>query len=172
MNCKLLLNTIGYLKPTQVVFQVKKRLFKAKYVQLSAPMHQMLELKTEPIVRYNSLQGDDEFLFLNLTHKFSDWNFDGYGTLFTYNQNYFDFINDGKIDSDSACRWIDKFILDIPFITWGMDSYPIALRCINWMKFFCLHPECITQKREDSLWSQLCFLYKNLEYHLLAKDYL
>lgn len=171
MNYRLLLHTVSHLRPTQVVFQVKNRLYKTKYVQLSAPAHKMLELKAEPITRFQSLMGE-EFIFLNLTHKFTDWNFVGNGTLFTYNQNYFDFINDGVIGAEEACRWIDRFISDRHAITFGMDSYPIALRSINWMKFFCRHPECATKDREDSLWSQLCLLEKKLEYHLLGNHLL
>ena len=98
------------------------------------------------------------FTFLNKSHSFSDWNFVDYGTLFTYNQNYFDFINDGFVKKDEALGWIDKFIADIPKIKWGMDAYPIALRSINWMKFFCKHPDVATQSREDSLWSRTCEL--------------
>lgn len=171
MNIKLLLHSIGHLTPTQLVFQLKNRLIKAQYVQLSAPEHIILQLKTEPIARYKSLEGE-VFSFLNLTHKFTDWNFIGNGTLFSYNQNYFDFINDGYIDSEEVCLWIDRFISDRPSVTWGMDPYPIALRSINWMKFFCKHPECAIEEREDSLWSQLCLLEKKLEYHLLGNHLL
>lgn len=171
MNYKLLLNTVNHLKPTQVVFQMINRIHKARYVQMSAPAHKILEMTAEPIPRYESLNGD-EFTFLNLTHKFSDWNFVGYGTLFTYNQNYFDFINDGKVNEQESCQWIDKFITEIPTITWGMDPYPIALRSINWIKFFCKHPKCATKVRENSLWSQLCLLDKRLEYHLLGNHLL
>lgn len=167
MNYKRLFRTVCYLRPIQVVYQLKNRLYKAKYVQLSAPAHKMLKLDVEPIARYKSLEGD-EFTFLNLRHKFTDWNFTGHGMLFTYNQNYFDFINEDGIDREVACQWIDRFIADRPSITWGMDPYPIALRSINWMKFFSKHPQCATKEREDSLWSQLCLLEKKLEYHLLG----
>ena len=171
MNYKLLFHTILHLKPIQVLYQVKNRLFKAKYVAFSAPTHNTLELKTNPIARFQSLNGD-EFTFLNLTHKFTNWNFVDNGTLFTYNQNYFDFINTENVKAEEACKWIDKFIAEHTSITWGMDPYPIALRTINWMKFFCKNPKCITKVREDSLWSQLNLLEKKLEYHLLGNHLL
>lgn len=171
MNFKLLLHTIAHLKPIQLVFQVKKRLIKAKYIHYSSPVHEILTLKATPISKYKSLEGNN-FTFLNLTHEFEDWNYVGNGTLFTYNQNYFDFINDGEVGQEEACKWIDRFIHDISKISWGMDAYPIALRTINWMKFFCKNPECATKEREDSLWSQLCLLEKKLEYHLLGNHLL
>lgn len=171
MNIRLLFQTISYLKFTQIVFQVKNRIYKAKYVQKSAPIHDIIHLTCAPIAKKKSLNAN-HFTFLNLTHRFSDWNFVNNGTLFTYNQNYFDFINEKEINIDEACKWIDKFIEDIPTITWGMDPYPIALRSINWIKFFCKYPKCATSKREDSLWSQLCLLEKKIEYHLLGNHLL
>lgn len=166
-----MLKTISYLKPIQVIFQIMNRLLKIKYVQLSAPKHDMLEMKTEPITRFHSLS-DNKFTFLNLTHEFTDWNFTGNGTLFTYNLSYFDFINASDFKIQDACKWIDKFIKDRSSITWGMDSYPIALRAINWVKFFSKNPNCVTKEREDSLWSQLNLLERKLEYHLLGNHLL
>ena len=171
MNFGLLLHTVLHLKPTQVLFQIKNRIIKAKYIQISAPIHNILELKTTPIARFQSLNGD-EFTFLNLTHKFTDWNFVGKGTLFTYNLNYFDSINAEDFKIEEACKWIDKFIKERSAVTWGMDPYPIALRTINWMKFFCKNPSCATKEREDSLWSQLKLLERKLEYHLLGNHLL
>ena len=54
----------------------------------------------------------------------------------------------------------------------GLDPYPIALRCINWVKFFCSHPETATKSRLDSLWSQYQLLERKLEYHLLGNHLL
>lgn len=171
MNINRLLRTVGHLKPIQVAYQLKKRIFTPPYVQKQAPEHVAPVLTTEPIPRNSSLKGD-EFTFLNLSHCFTDWNYAGNGALFTYNQNYFDFINASDFDAVGACDWIDKFIADCPSIVCGIDPYPLALRSINWMKFFAKHPECITKEREDSLWSQLCLLEKKLEYHLMGNHLL
>lgn len=171
MNYRVIIETVRHLKLKQILYQVGNRICKAKYVYYSAPIHDTKGFDTEPIDRFRSLDRD-VFTFLNKSHSFSDWNFVDYGTLFTYNQNYFDFINDGFVKKDEALGWIDKFIADIPKIKWGMDAYPIALRSINWMKFFCKHPDVATQSREDSLWSQLLLLQKKLEYHLLGNHLL
>lgn len=161
MNIKLLFRTVRHLKVTQIVHQVKNRIYKAKYVPKSAPAHTIPVLEIEPIPRYKSMDGE-KFTFLNLTHHFTDWNFLGNGTLFTYNQNYFDFINTDDIETDEACRWIDRFIADQPSITWGMDPYPIALRSINWMKFFCKHPECVTKSVKTLFGVSYAYLRRNL----------
>lgn len=171
MDFKQLFYTVRDLEKTQIVYQLLIRVRKPKFLYSTAPLHQTVCLKTEFIDKYTILQ-DDSFSFLNLNHQFSDWNYDGNGALFAYNQNYFDFINQKDISVDDACKWIDKFIEEIPTINQGLDPYPIALRGINWVKFFTIHPECISREREDSLWSQLKLLEKKLEYHLLGNHLL
>lgn len=171
MNISRLLHTLVYLKPKQIIFQLRKFVVKPKYVQMSAPTHKLPSMMTAPIARYEGVNGDI-FTFINLSYKFENWNYVGNGTLFTYNLNYFDFINADNVTEEEACRWIDRFINDIPTITWGLDPYPIALRGINWIKFFCCHPECSTKEREDSLYSQYRLLERKLEYHLLGNHLL
>ena len=171
MNISRLLHTLVYLKPKQIIFQLRKFVVKPKYVQMSAPTHKMPTMMTTPIARYKGVEGDI-FTFINLSYKFENWNYVGNGTLFTYNLNYFDFINADNVTEEEACRWIDRFIHGIPTITWGLDPYPIALRGINWIKYFCCHPECSTKEREDSLYSQYRLLERKLEYHLLGNHLL
>lgn len=48
-------------------------------------------------------------------------------------------------------KWIDKFIDDLPNNKVGLDPYPIALRGINWVKFFTLYPTYKTKDRINSL---------------------
>lgn len=177
MNYPLLFRTVKHLKPTQMFYQVKNRLIKPVYVALEAPngdsgfMIQVSGLKTEPIARYNSWDGN-QFTFLNLAHEFAGWNFTENGMLWAYNQNYFDWINQEGIEQKDCCYWIDKFIEDLPENRIGLDPYPIALRSINWIKFFCRYPKCATKARLDSQYSQLCLLEKKLEYHLLGNHLL
>lgn len=209
MDFGLIFRTVRHLKTTQVVYQVLNRVHKPRYRQYSAPKHEALTLLTPPIPRYKSLDGD-VFSFLNLDHKFTDWNYTEHGTLWTYNLNYFDYLGqesrvesleaktegqevidatntlDSRLltldrsldsrpltnDATAGCYWIDRFISERPSITWGMDPYPIALRGINWIKFFCRYPETATKEREDSLYSQYKLLEKKLEYHLLGNHLL
>lgn len=172
MDYGLLFRTIKHLKFTQVFYQVKNRLVKPAYVALVAPEIEVPNgLKTEPIARYSSWDGE-QFTFLNLTHEFAGWNFTENGMLWAYNQNYFDWINQEGIEQGECCHWIDKFIEELPGNRIGLDPYPIALRNINWVKFFCRYPKCATTARLDSLYSQLRLLEKKLEYHLLGNHLL
>lgn len=172
MNIPLLLRTIRHLRHTQVFYQVKNRLVKPAYVALEAPKIEVSDrLKTEPVARYTSWDGN-HFTFLNLEHDFVGWNFTENDMLWTYNQNYFDWINQEGITKDECCNWIDKFIKGLSGNKIGLDPYPIALRSINWIKFFCRYPECATKERLDSLYSQLRILEKKQEYHLLGNHLL
>ena len=202
MNYGLIYRTVRHLRPTQVWHQVKYRLVKPKYVAMAAPLtanrSTLTALKTEPIPRYKSLEGN-RFTFLNLEHEFSTWDFTGHGMLWAYNQNYFDWINQGimvngewlMVNESEGCKWIDKFIEEavapltarsaLPLgssknrstlNSMTMDPYPIALRSINWIKFFCRYPETATKERLDALYSQVRLLEKKLEYHLLANHLL
>lgn len=175
MDLLIIFRTICHLKVKQVIYQIWNRLYKVKYHRYCAPEYSMLEFAIEPISRASSVQGE-EFTFLNLTQRFIHWNDVSLGTLFTYNLNYFDFINDGSMKVDEAGKWIDRFIDDISEITWGMDPYPIALRGINWIKFISANYKSVNAERlrrwNDSLYSQYRLLEKRLEWHLLGNHLL
>ena len=171
MNYGLLFRTVRHLKPTQVFYQVKYRLKKPAYVTYDSSKFQVSSFKTEPIPKYSCVK-DDVFTFLNLKHEFAGWNFTENGMLWAYNQNYFDWINQDGVSEEEGCKWIDKFIAELPHNKVGLDPYPIVLRSINWVKFFCKYPDSATRSRLDSLYSQIKLLEKKLEYHLLGNHLL
>ena len=171
MGTKRLIRTVIHLKPSQVFYQVKCRLVKPAYKAMVAPLQGWRRLGTEPVPRYACLEGE-RFKFLNLSQVFAGWNFTGNGMLWAYNQNYFDWLNQEGMGAEDGCAWIDRFIEDLPTGGFAFDPYPIALRSINWIKFFSRYPECATQMRLDLLYSQLRLLERKLEYHLLANHLL
>ena len=171
MNIIRLYRTIKYLTPTQILFQIKNRVIRRRYCSQIAPLHRKCELLQYPIPRYATLFNEN-FTFLNIQQNFDGWNDVSQGNLYAYNINYFDYINSTVLSKEDACKWIDKFILEIGTVTLGMDPYPIALRAINWIKFFSKYPDCITEDRDRALWSQLCLLEKKLEFHLLGNHLL
>lgn len=175
MNYGLLLRTVKHLRPQQVIYQIRNRVCKPKYVACTAPVGSYGKIQTEPIAKFKSLEGIN-FTFLNLSHEFAGWGFNEYGNLWTYNQNYFDWLNQEGMTAEDGCKWIDKFIDEILGFkaqrSMSLDPYPIALRCINWVKFFCKFPETATKPRLDALYSQIKLLEKKLEYHLLGNHLL
>lgn len=173
MDFKLLYRTIVHLRPKQLFYQLFYRLHKPRYKIFEAPECVVPELQTEPIPRCHCLD-DKTFTFLNLSHEFAGWDFNGFGNLWTYNQNYFDWLNQEGMTADEGCQWIDLFISRLSTLDsqLSLDPYPIALRSINWIKFFCRFPACATKERLGALYSQVKLLVKKLEYHLLGNHLL
>lgn len=175
MNYGLIFRTAIHLTPKQVFYQVMNRIVKPAYLAQEVPNDSYLfraaRLKTEPITKFKSVE-DNKFTFINMDHEFTDWNYTENGMLWAYNLNYFDWINQDDFSKEEGCKWIDRFIEDLPSNKVGLDSYPIALRSINWVKFFYRYPDAATKSRLDSLYSQLKLLEKKLEYHLLGNHLL
>ena len=135
-------------------------------------MPHIAEMRTEPIAKPRCYDGEGRFTFLNIASTFRDWNMDDYGPLWAYNLNYMDWLEQDGITAEECVKWIDKFIDDLPGNQIGLDPYPIALRIMNWVKFFCKHPDCLNQRRSESLYSQTLLLRRKLEYHLLGNHLL
>ena len=171
MSIGLLLRTVVYLRAKQAFYQVKYRIRIPGYVALEAPTMEVPQLDAPNILKCKCLE-DDKFSFLNMEHKFTGWYFTGNGMLWAYNQNFFDWINQEGFSKEEGCKWIDQFIEDLPNNKVGLDPYPIALRSINWVKFFCRFPDAATKSRLDALYSQMRLLEKKLEYHLLGNHLL
>jgi hypothetical protein len=108
---------------------------------------------------------------LNLSKSFNkiDWNYAGYGKLWTYNLNYFDFLSQ---DSDvDKLKLINSFIDNSKNIDAGMEAFPISLRGINWIKYLSFN-NIRDKKIDDSLYAQYYILLDSLEYHLLGNHLL
>ena len=127
----------------------------------------------EPVARTSSLSGNC-FTFLNLAHGFPeeiDWDFDGFGKLWTYNLNYFDFLNQQDMETAEGLRLIRAYLADLPTHANGLEPYPTSLRIINWVKFLT-HHQILDAEIEQSLYRQGLHLMDNLEYHLLGNHLL
>ncbi len=136
---KLLFHTLKYLRLRQLYYQVyyrvKNRFFRRSYTQ-NAPEIATL-IWESPIRSENSWTKDDSFTFLNLERSFEsiDWNYPGYGKLWTYNLTYFDFLNQEGISQEEGLRLIRDFIQKERTLKDALEPYPISLRGMNWIKF-------------------------------------
>lgn len=120
-----------------------------------------------------SFAHNNSFTFLNLTKSFEsiDWNYSGYGKLWTYNLTYFDFLNQEGFSMEEGLKLIDDFIKKEQTLKDALEPYPISLRGINWIKFlskYGIHDD----KINSCLYSHYQRLYDNLEYHLLGNHLL
>ncbi len=175
----LLYNTIKYLKLKQVYYRlyyiVKSKIrnfFNIKYPLSESSTSNHLVLSSSIIYKKSYRSG--EFTFLNKTYVFKDkidWNFIEYGTLWTYNLCYFDYLNQRNLEQNIGLELVNNFIDNINNIKDGMDPFPISLRGINWIKFLVEH-SYNNQKINDVLYSQYKILAEKFEYHLLGNHLL
>lgn len=175
---KLFLNTIIYLKPTQVFYRIYYMFFrnflKNNNVRKKYYHSNLINWKTfHKHPNYYSAF-DNSFDFLNIKHTFNDtidWNYLKYGMLWLYNLNYFDFLCQSSISKKNGLKLIHKFIKFEKKITFGNDPYPISLRAINWIKFLSEN-NYKEQIIDNFLFDQYKVLIKNLEYNLLGNHLL
>lgn len=171
MNIGRILRTIRHLRVQQVVWQVRNRLMRPQFIaEVEAP-NVSLRNWVEPCVKPVSVV-NERLEFLNITDDFCSWNDKRHGMLWAYNLNYMDWLGQPNLPENEGIKWIDRFIASIPSNSIGLDPYPIALRSINWIKFFCRYPHQATVPRLNSLYAQVLHLEKRLEYHLLGNHLL
>ena len=168
---RLLLQTLSHLRLRQIAYQLVRRVRKVKYVAMEAPAGSAPLSLVRPIDKPVCVEGE-EFSFLNLSAQFSDWNDDGYGSLWAYNLNYMDWLGQPNLSVEERLGWIERFMKDFPRVVIGRDPYPTALRTLNWVKFFSLYPDKQSVRYDNALYSQLRMLASNLEYHLLGNHLL
>ncbi len=175
-------NTIRFLKFKQLFFQLwyrGKRLvwktFRFRYsfdhTKEGFPLHII-----DFIHKYISAEGINSFHFLNKTSEFTIWDDERHGKLWSFNLNYMDFLLQDNLSLQKKFYWINKFIIDLKSNKNGLEPYPIALRGVNWIKFFSkyylLIPPENTKNWNTSLYNQYRILSDNLEYHLLGNHLL
>ena len=167
--------TLKYLKFKQIYYRIyyafKNHLLNIKIDNKVEHISRKIDLNLGTSTT-NSYRGR-KFIFLNLEHRFEeiDWNYSGFGKLWTYNLNYFDFLNQENISKEEGLSLIHNYIKRESNLKDGLEPYPISLRLINWIKFISKHQ--IQDEKIDAMLSKhLSLLNKNLEFHLLGNHLL
>lgn len=164
----LFLNTLLHIKPSQLFYQVYYRILsiRRKLPLVNVSSNRIIftdKIHSIGLFEYNC------FHFLKKSKAFSqiDWNFTEFGKLWTYNLNYFDFLQQENISKEQGLELIRDFCSNSTIIKDGYEPYPISLRAINWVKFlsrFDVNDELINQQLNADLYR----LKGRLEYHILA----
>lgn len=168
-------HTLRYLKPIQLRYQLYYRLRrllpKKKYRQI--PRSTATLKWANGIPSFKTYLGKNRFRFLNLEKEFDtiDWNYSGFGKLWTYNLNYFEFLNQINISKTDGLFLIQEYIKNEKHRKDGLEPYPISLRIINWFKFLSRN-QISNRAINELLYQDACRLHDNLEYHLLANHLL
>ncbi len=173
----LLIHTVKHLRYKQIYYQVyykiRNKFFKRNYTKKLSKETQLLEWN-DSFSYLNSYTKDNRFTFLNLSHQFTDkidWNYNEYGKLWTYNLNYFDFLNQEQITTEEGLGLIKDFIKNDSYLKDGKEPYPISLRGINWIKFLSKN-NIYDSDINQILYNHYQTLIHNLEYHLLGNHLL
>lgn len=154
--------TVLHLSPEQILFQGIRKLHTPRFKAVRYNGSVCYGHLTAPIPKPRSLDGH-KFTFLNQSSSFQGWEDGQYGPLWAYNLNYMDWLQQPEIAPAECASWIDRFIQECPGNKTGIAPYPTALRCINWIKFFCDNNSYATPERLDSLYSQLLLLSRRIE---------
>ncbi|WP_335965918.1 alginate lyase family protein [Galbibacter sp. PAP.153] len=175
---KMFYNTIKYLKAKQLYYQIFYRL--RNFIIKQQFDNKNINLVIDGLVWKNFIFSDSTlkknrtFTFLNIAHKFNesiDWNYSKYGKLWTYNLNYFDFLNQPEITAIKRIELIRDYILKYHLIKDGKEPYPTSLRAINWIKFISAE-SIIDPTINKFLHYDYKRLSNNIEYHLLGNHLL
>lgn len=168
-------NTVRHLKLKQIRFQLYYRIKALYHKQPVLVDRELVSITQWRIVIYNAGSHEDKkFTFLNISHKFEDpidWNYAAYGKLWTYNLNYFEFLNSKECDRNTGYGFIKDYCDQYINLKDGLEPYPTSLRIINWIKFLSLHR--INDPHVNGvLFHDLQILIDHLEYHILANHFL
>lgn len=174
----LLFHTLKFLKGKQIYYRlfyfVRNRFFPLNRHKNLTKETKGLVWQGEEIYFNNSYFEEKTFTFLNISHEFGqevDWNYSKYGKLWTYNLNYFDFLNQKTIEKEKAIGLIWDYIKSEKELKDGIEPYTISLRGINWIKFLSRN-RTNEHEIDKILYRHYQILYSNLEYHLLGNHLL
>lgn len=164
----LLWHTVRYLKLRQIAYQVLNRLRpRPRLKTVTATPVTGTPVSVPPAEKPVTFR-DGAFTFLNQTQAFPeeiDWNYSGFGKLWTYNLNYFDFLNQPGLSPAAGIVLIQNFIRQTDHLADGLEPYPTSLRILNWIQFLSRHRIQDTGI-DQHLYAQSDLLRTRLEYHL------
>ncbi|WP_241143799.1 heparinase II/III domain-containing protein [Cognataquiflexum rubidum] len=177
-NIGRIIRTISHLKPIQVAYQLKYRLFKPKPLQEyalndSAHYKPLSFLELDRVVDMLKLKENTySFRFLNLTNCFIeevDWNFEVYGKLWNYNLQYMDWLKQNSLSIQQSKDLAYSLYQKLWEGSLLLEPYPTSLRIMNGIRFLSANEDI---NLGQYIKAEANFLTKRIEYHLLANHLL
>lgn len=173
--------TLVYLKPTQLFFYVLRRKFPTRIVDAAVDAVAAASVNpdvalAEPIAIQNTINDAEQITFLNRTRSIDihdiDWCPANTQRLWRYNLHYFDYLRDDGWSADIKLRVIESWIANNPQSSEpGWEPFTCSLRVVNWIFFLVRYPSYATPTVVASLYTQVMWLEKNDERHILANHY-
>lgn len=115
------------------------------------------------------------FCFLNKAHRFEDqidWDFMGYGKLWAYNLNYFEYLCQEDLPAEQGLELMRDFMANAALGGNAYEPFPTSLRAIFWIRFLMQVDRAAVEDIEVHLYRQLRHLSGYREYHLLGNHLL
>lgn len=120
---------------------------------------------------------EGKFTFLNRSKYFATditWQNKEFSYLWDFNLHYFEYLLpiamiEGKVAEAKVSAFLKNWVRANPCPkSPAWHPYTTSLRIVNWIKLLLNYPQYGTQEITRSLYTQLVFLEKNLEGHLLV----
>ena len=171
-------HTVRHLRPAQIRWQLKRRLFPPRPPAHGPPVTWRPGVQCTPFLAGPEPVGaPGEITFVGQTRPFAtspDWVAKGAPKLWRYNLHYFDYLGWPGQSADRKAALIDSWIATVPVgAVDAWEPYPISLRVVNWLKYALTVPAAaIAPAWLASLAHQVATLEGDLEYHLLANHLL
>ena len=186
-NLPTLLRTLSFLRLNQLAFQLIYRLRAALPGQWRwprIPPQELIEASAlsirspflqRPFIRRADVE-NNRFVFLNQPVAFDhaiDWSAPEQSRLWRYNLHYFDFLIPNRLlrPEDGYQLMADWIAANPAGTPDAWDPYPTSLRIVNWVKFTSANSReksTVPGKVLESLFHQVLYLERSIEYHLLA----
>lgn len=175
-NIIRLIVTLSFLKPSQIVYRLKLKLFGYNYPVIKdyIALNKRQTFATDPINKTAlNLSGELTFLNKKLKMDFENqqhWN-RGISKLWDYNLHYFNGFNHINSNKDQH-KIFDSWIKHNPYgVGVGWEPYTISVRLINILKAY-FRGTNLSLTQERSLFQQYKFLLHNIERDILGNHYL
>lgn len=165
--------TVRHLETRQIIYQIWNRCRQRPKLRLQKRVPTAYYLFVHEADKSISWQ-ERTFTFLNQRVDFGDtidWNYAEKGKLWTYNLNYFDYLNQPNVTRNEGLNLIHSFIDQTNSLRDGLESYPTSLRIINWVAFLSRH-RVQDDRINVHLFAQMQLLSRRLEFHLLGNHLL
>jgi len=171
-------NTLRYLKPSQLYWQLFYRIIKPSVSQkkIDTTLREKFSPWVPAIKHDETFFKNDTATFLNQSHFVKTktiWNDDSIEKLWLYHLHYFDALQASSTKQQTLCHdLLNRWITENPLLQGnGWEPYPTSLRIVNMVKY-TLEGHTLTNTILRSLYLQARCLRKRLEYHLLGNHLL
>ena len=178
-NLLLYFHTVRHLRPGQIAWQLKRRLFPPRPPAVGPAVVWRDGVRCAPfLAATEAAAASGQISFVGQSRPFSlespDWVAADAPKLWRYNLQYFDGLSGSAFTPAQKAALINDWIARVPVgAVDAWESYPISLRVVNWLKYALALPSgTVPAGWVASLAQQTAALEGDLEYHLLANHLL